>query len=112
MELPEFLSIDDGDFIHVTGRRVGLHHVVRAYNEGLSPEEIAFEFPSLQLAIVHKIIAYYLEHRQDVGKYIAGHDRTIAEQIAHAQPGPTIAELRSRLAKRHSSSDVKENIAG
>jgi len=50
MQLPEFLSIDDGGFIHVTGRRVGLHHVLRVYDEGLSPEEIAAEKLRLEKA--------------------------------------------------------------
>ena len=40
MTLPEFLTVDDGGFIHVTGRRIGLHHVLRPYGEGLSPEEM------------------------------------------------------------------------
>lgn len=112
MQMPEFLSMDDGGFIHVTGRRVGLHHVLRAYHEGLSPEEIAVEYPSLQLAIVHKIIAYALEHREDVEKYVAEQDRLVAEQIAGARPGPTIEELRSRLANRQSQSEISRNVAG
>jgi hypothetical protein len=34
MTLPEFLTSDDGGYIHATGHRVGLHHVIRLYNEG------------------------------------------------------------------------------
>jgi uncharacterized protein (DUF433 family) len=112
MELPDFLSIDDGGFIHVTGRRVGLHHVLRAYHEGLSPEEIALEYSSLQLAVVHKIIAYYLEHREDVDKYTAEHDRIIAQHMAQSKPGPTVEELRARLAKRQPPPENQRPIAG
>ncbi|HET6248328.1 MAG TPA: DUF433 domain-containing protein [Tepidisphaeraceae bacterium] len=100
MELPDFLTIDDGGFIHVTGRRVGLHHILRGYNEGLSPEEIALEYPSLQLSTVHKVIAFYLDHADDVEKYIADHDLTVAQHMTQSRPGPTVAELRARLATR------------
>jgi uncharacterized protein (DUF433 family) len=112
MELPEFLSIDDGGFIYVTGRRVGLHHVLRAYNEGLSPEEIALEYPSLQLSVIHKIMAYYLEHREAVDSYVTEHNRKIAEHMALSRPGPTIEELRARIAKRKSPPDAQRGIAG
>lgn len=100
MELPDFLSTDDGGFIHVTGRRIGLHHIIRAYDEGLSPEEISLEYPSLQLSIVHKVIAYYLEHLDDVEKYLVEHDEIIVKQMAEAKPAPSIDELRARLALR------------
>ena len=29
MTLPEFLEMDEGGFINLTGHRIGLHHVVR-----------------------------------------------------------------------------------
>src|ERR1700761_6844858 len=102
MNLPEFLSIDRGSFIHVTGRRVGLHHLLRAYAEGLSAEEIALEYPSINLSVIHKVIAFYLENRDEVENYIRDHDRVIAEQMAEQQRGPTVNELRARLAQRQS----------
>jgi hypothetical protein len=40
MNLPEFLTSDDGGFINLTGHRIGLHHVVRVYEDGCSPEII------------------------------------------------------------------------
>jgi len=112
MTLPEFLTVDDGGFIHVTGRRIGLHHVLRAYGDGLSPEEIALEYPSLHLAVVHKIIAYYLENREEVDRYIAEHDRIISQHMAQSKQGPTIEELRARLAKRQANFDIEHKTAG
>jgi uncharacterized protein (DUF433 family) len=111
-QLPEFLSIDDGGFIHVTGRRVGLHHILRAYNEGLSCEEIALEYPSLDLAVVHKTIAFALEHRADVDQYVAKQDRIVGEQMAASRPGPTVAELRARLIQRQAPVEPQQNKAG
>jgi uncharacterized protein (DUF433 family) len=101
MTLPDFLSSDDGGFIHVTGHRIGLHHVLRLYNEGHSPEMIAAHFPTLSLALVHKIIAFYLDIKPEVDSYIADHHKEMQRQIAAAKPGASVAELRARLAASH-----------
>ena len=97
MTLPEFLTADDGGYIHATGHRIGLHHVVRLYNEGYSPEMLAAHYPSLRLALVHQIIAFYLDNREEVDAYASAHDREMERQMAQARPAPTLAELRSRL---------------
>lgn len=60
MNIPDFLDADADGFVHVTGRRVGLQHLVQYYNEGYSPETLAAEYPTLSLASIHKVIAYYL----------------------------------------------------
>src|SRR5262245_32604764 len=62
MTLPDFLSQDADGYIHVTGHRIGLQDVVYYYNEGHSPETLLEAFPTLSLALIHKIIAFYLEH--------------------------------------------------
>lgn len=62
MELPGFLSKDDGGFIAIAGHRIGLHHVIQLYQEGNSPEAIAVHYPSLSLSSIHKSIAFYLDH--------------------------------------------------
>jgi uncharacterized protein (DUF433 family) len=101
MTLPEYLSQDaDGD-IHVTGHRVGLHDVVFYYNEGYSPEALLEAFPTLSLALVHKIIAFYLENADEVNAYVAECEAEIARQRAVAARGPDLAELRRRLAAKH-----------
>jgi uncharacterized protein (DUF433 family) len=97
MRLPEFLTADDGGFIHAVGHRIGLNHVIRLYNEGYSPETLAGHFPTLSLALVHKIIAFYLENRADVDAYLAAHDREIERQTAEPRTAPTLAQLRDRL---------------
>src|SRR5687768_12384120 len=97
MRLPEFLTAGDGGFIHASGHRIGLNHVVRLYNEGYSPEMLAGHFPTLTLALVHKIIAFYLENQPDVDAYLVAHDREIERQMAEPRTAPTLAQLRDRL---------------
>jgi len=46
------------------------------------PKKIALEYPSLQLSVIYKVIAFYLEHREAVDNYVTEHDRIITEQMA------------------------------
>jgi uncharacterized protein (DUF433 family) len=103
MTLPEYLTQEpDGD-IHVTGHRIGLHDVVFYYNEGYSAEALLEAFPTLSLALIHKIIAFYLENADDVNAYVAACEAEIERQRAVASRGPDMAELRRRLAARHAA---------
>ena len=97
VNLPGFLQQDTDGFIHVTGHRIGLQHLVHYYNEGFSAEMLACEYPSLSLAEIHKVLAFYLENRMDVDSYIAGCQDEIDGQRRSATVGPALAELRQRL---------------
>lgn len=111
MRLPEFLDSDDAGFVHVKGHRIGLHHILRLYKAGHSPEMIVASYPTLSLSLVHKVIAFYLDHLAALDTYIAEQDRAMAEQMAASQPGPGIAELRARLeAKRQAEIRSREMV--
>lgn len=56
--------------IRVTGTRIGLDIIVEEYNAGMSPEEIAYNYPSLTLANTYAVITYYLQNKSDVDEYI------------------------------------------
>ena len=101
MTLPDFLVQDPDGFIRVAGHRIGLHHVVRIYNEGYSPEMLFGEFPTLSLASVHKLIAFYLENQAEVDAYVAASEEQVREQTSAAVRGPSLADLRRRLQAMH-----------
>ncbi len=103
MTLPEYLTQDADGYIHVTGHRIGLQDLVFHYNEGYSPEALQEAFPTLALALVHKVIAFYLEHPVDVNAYVAGCEAEMERQRAAAPRGPDLAELRRRLAAKQAS---------
>lgn len=103
MTLPDFLSREPGGFVRLTGHRIGLHHVVRSYNEGFSPEMILGEYPTLPLALIHKVIAFYLENQTEVDSYMAAEEQATAAQRAAAVPGPSLQELRQRMRKLRAS---------
>ena len=97
MQLPDFLTADDGGLIQVKGHRIGLNHLVRNYNEGYSAEMLQANYPTLKLSVIHKVIAFYLENEEEVNHYLAEHDREMERQMAAAKPHPTLADLRKRL---------------
>jgi uncharacterized protein (DUF433 family) len=56
--------------LRVAGTRVSLDSVVFAFEEGATPEEIAQDFPTLDLAAIYSVLGYYLQHRAEVGQYL------------------------------------------
>ena len=57
MNLPEFLTPHSHGEIRLAGHRIGLEHVVALYREGYSPEMLHEQYPTLSLALIHKVIA-------------------------------------------------------
>jgi uncharacterized protein (DUF433 family) len=103
MTLPEFVTQDADGHIHVTGHRIGLHDLVFYYNEGYSPETLQEAFPTLSLALIHKVIAFYLEERAEVDAYVARCVSEMERQRALAPRGPDASELRRRLAAKQAA---------
>ena len=96
--LPEFIAADADGWVHVHGSRVGLSSVVRAYQDGYSPEMLASEYPPLSLATIHKVIAFYLEHQAAVDRYLEECSAVLTLQREAASHTPTLGELRQRLS--------------
>lgn len=103
MVLSNFLARDPDGFVRLTGHRIGLHHLIRAYNEGFSPEMLLGEFPTLSLALIHKVIAFYLENQPEVDRYIAAEEQASESQRAAAAPSTGLPELRQRSQKLRAS---------
>ena len=99
MTLPDFLTRDDFNEIRLTGHRIGLYTVVRCYREGRSAEQIAEEYPSLPLALVYKVLAFYLDNRQEVDAYVDAYAAELARQEAEYVPGPGVIKMRQLLAR-------------
>jgi uncharacterized protein (DUF433 family) len=57
--------------IYVAGTRVPLETVIGAFLDGATPEEIVYQYPSLQLADAYAVIGYYLHHREEIDAYRA-----------------------------------------
>lgn len=54
----------------VGGTRVTLDTLVAAFDAGATAEEIAQQYPSVALADVYAVIAYYLLHQPEIQAYL------------------------------------------
>ena len=67
---PVPLRQDEHGVICVGGTRVTLDTVLAAHRQGRTAEQIAEDYPVLELADVYAAIAYYLRHRAEVDEYL------------------------------------------
>ncbi len=100
MNLPDFLTTDRQGFIHLARHRVGLRHIVELYNERHTAEMLHDHFPTVPLALIHKVLAFYLENVAEVDTYIQESRAALQRQAATAPRGPDAAELRRRMSAR------------
>lgn len=68
---PVPLRLDENGVIRVHNTRLTLDIVVNAYLAGDTAEEIAAQYPVLELADVYGVITYYLNNQAEVDAYLA-----------------------------------------
>ena len=95
-EPPPLTTGDDG-VVRVGGTRVTLDTVVEAFREGLTPEEIQQQYPSLDLPHVYAAVTYYLHHRAEVEVYLE-------ERTRHRQ------EVRREVESRFDPTGIRERL--
>ena len=101
------LTVTEDGVIRIAGSKVSLESVLYHYKAGATPEQIACKFPSLKLADIYTVVAYYLNHRESVDEYLRGAEAAgdaIQAQI-ESQPGyqANMNEIRQHLITRWSS---------
>lgn len=77
---PAPLATDADGVVRVASTRVTLDTIVAAYREGMTPEGIVEQYPSLRLADVYSVIGYVLGHAEEVDRYL-GERRHLAETV-------------------------------
>lgn len=98
--LPVPLRVDADGVIRVGGTRVTLDTVVLAFKEGLSAEEIAEQYSSLNLGDVYAAIGYFLKHRPEIESYLAGRRTEAASVREQNETRFGQRDLRGRLLAR------------
>ncbi len=76
---PPPLAADKDSVICITGTRVSLDSIAQAFQEGATPEEITAQYETLSLPSVYSVIAYYLQHRVAVEKYLRKRQKQAAK---------------------------------
>jgi hypothetical protein len=78
-----------------------LELVIRAFQDGATPETIVQRYSTLALADVYAVIAYYLRHRSDVEAYLARREHEAEEvQRRIESQQADLNEIRARLLAR------------
>ena len=86
--------------MRVGSTRVTLDTVVTAYREGMTPEGIVEQYPSLQLADVYSAIGYFLSHQQEVEIYLTKRQSQADEIRRENEARFPPAGVRDRLLAR------------
>ena len=95
------LTTDAHGVLRVAGTRVTLDTILSLYKAGATPEEIADDFPSLELADIFAVITYYLRHRSEVEAYLEqGRREAEALRLEDEARFGSGRELKERLLAR------------
>ncbi len=98
---PPLCETEDG-VIRVSGTRVSLERVVRAFQLGATPEQIAQDFDVLTIETVYAVVNYYLHHRSEVDYYLATSERETTETRNKVEQENDPTGIRARLIAKRS----------
>jgi len=106
-EPPPLCLLPDGA-VRVRGTRVSLDTVIQAFDEGCTADEIRDDYPTLQLADIYAIIAFYLRNREEVLAYLEESRQKADElrrKIEEANPSDG---FRERLLARWDEKQIQK----
>ena len=97
------LRVDEGGAVRVGNSRISLDLIVEQYENGRTPEDMVRAYDTLRLAEVHAVIAYYLQHRDEVRVYLKRREEeaeTLRAKIEAERPRVAREELLARRRAR------------
>lgn len=97
----DIITVSEAGVWRVAGSRVSVDSVIYSFNSGASPEEIVWQFDTLDLKQVYAVINYYLHNREHVDKYLAASKKEanrIGRKLEKEFPLP--AGLKDRMKAR------------
>lgn len=92
------LKEDKSGAIRIGNSRVLLELVIRAFQDGASPESIVQRYSTLLLSDVYTTIGYYLRHQQEIESYLNQREQlaeSVRQRLSSIQPDLSL--IRSRL---------------
>lgn len=90
LELSQHLTFEE-DEVRLTGTKIALWQIVRAYQAGASPEQMVLNYQGVGLAQVYAAITYYLSNPRLFAT---------AEELVDSQT-ELVQQLRERLDGRY-----------
>ena len=102
----EYIEQRNGGY-YVAGTRISLDSVVYSFDRGNSPEAIQKEYPLLKLPQIYGAIAFYLDHQEEVRRYLEAKEHDIdASSIPLSEVNP---ELWARLQRARQAMSKRES---
>lgn len=108
---PVPIAADSEGVIRVGGTRVTLDSVIASFRNGATAEQIAMDYPVLNLSDIYAVITYYLRHQLDVDGYLKCQREQAAHWQAEAQAKFDTAGVRQRLLAREATKDQSDATA-
>jgi uncharacterized protein (DUF433 family) len=100
--MPPLITTDDG-VVRISGTRIPLERVIRAFLAGSTPEQIAQDYDVLTVEQIYAVVNYYLHHRSDVDAYLNEAERAAATTRAEIERQFDPAGIRARLLARRTN---------
>ena len=98
------LHEDETGAVRVGNSRVLLETVVRAFQDGASPESIVHRYTTLSLSDVYNTIGYYLRHQDAVEAYLSQREQlaeAVQQRLSDIQPD--LSSIRARLLSQRNA---------
>jgi len=90
--------------LRIGDSRVLLELVIRAFQDGATPEAIVQRYSTLALSDVYAVIAYYLRHRGEIEAYLARREQKAEEAWQRIQSNQgDLSQIRARLLAKRAS---------
>jgi len=94
------LVLGEDGTIRIRGSRVTLDSVIDEFKQGATAEEIQEDFPSITLREVYGAIAYYLDHAEEVERYLREQELAGETTRRLIEADQDLANLRKRIRER------------
>jgi uncharacterized protein (DUF433 family) len=95
------LRVEEGGVVRVGNSRISLDLVVEQYESGMTPQDMVRAYDTLQLADVYASIAYYLQHREEVQRYLKRRQEQAEALRAKIEADRPRASREELLARRN-----------
>src|SRR6185312_1635541 len=92
------LSEDATGALRVGNSRVLLEIVVRAFQDGATPETIVQRYSTLALPDVYAVLAYYLRHPNEVEEYLSRREQKAKEVEARTMATNLTEEIAAKVS--------------
>jgi uncharacterized protein (DUF433 family) len=80
----------------IAGHRIRVQDIVIAYeHQGMTPDKIVDDYPSISLADIHAALAYYYDHLEEIREQIRE-----SEEFSDLMAAETPSILRQKIKSR------------